>query len=688
MVSHHHQSLAQWCTDKKYVSKTRIQWNNGERLTTKLGWLGNIKYKYEPYVYSSMQYYTDYETVYVCCRGYKKIDSQCVPDCRPSCPTNSHCAGPDRCECSSGYVSFTSQPFCTKGYEMVNGKCVAVCVPSCPPNAKCVQPNQCSCSEGYTNVGSDLEVDNATLKCQAKCLPQCPENSYCERPNECVCKDGYSMNSEGKCEAVCSPACLENAFCKKPNQCECLEGYELGKVEEGVLECVPQCEDGCPENGFCSKPNQCECSQGYNLTANGRCEPVCDPPCPENSKCEEGNVCSCLRGYEMVDHHCEPVCEKPCPENSHCSEPNMCQCFNGYQPKNTSIYEFFCEPLCQPNCSAFARCAQPNKCECLEGYAMDEVEQCKPQCTGGCLNGLCYRPEVCICKAGYLMGPNQNCEPTCSMACQNGTCVEPEICQCSEGYRFQGGSVNICEPVCEPECHNGVCVEPNICICHENYEPLEIGEGAYNHSYCQKAMTTTSTATTINDKDHMITWASFTPGESSTTTLPLTTPKVSESTPIPLLENCVAHCQCWQEYDEFGTFHTNPQCVHLCMDPYDKPCLNLSLCHCDEVRTQLLCHIDEEDLEEEPQLYMCKIPRILPLGSTTTTTISTITSGTTPDGHSNEMQIIGDHQDPTAGQMLWIILASVIGICGLVAVVFVVYRKYCNHEDPLVEYEL
>ncbi|XP_073821261.1 uncharacterized protein [Musca autumnalis] len=698
-------SSAQLCTQRNYVTKTRIQWNNGERLTTKRGWLGNTKYKYEPYMYSTTQYYTDYETVFVCCQGYKKNgSSQCDPVCQPTCPANSHCVRPNVCECSSGYFSYSSHPSiakcepvcysgcsensrctspgvcsCSDGYKKnAEGKCVAICNPACPANAECLKPNQCSCSKGYEKV--ENTSGNETMICRAICSPECPENSLCSKPNECVCLEGYTKK-EDKCEPLCDSPCLENAFCKSPNQCECLEGYEL---EEETLACVAQCKNECPENAFCSKPNQCECKQGYAMTTNATCEPVCETKCPENARCTAPNTCSCLKGYKMLENNqCEPVCEKPCPENAHCTKPNKCECLNGYQLKMTSIYNIYCEPQCQNDCSTFGKCVAPNKCECFEGYEMDEMEQCRPICKDGCLNGLCYRPEVCICNAGYLMGPHNSCEPTCSLPCQNGTCVEPEICKCSEGYKLQEGSVNICEPLCEPECHNGMCVEPNICICHENYEPIEISAGSYNHSYCQKVTTTTTTyvqesTTTVEDISITETRSTIIATSPSVTPPPQnilhTTPY--ESTTTSTLQKCLQQCQCWQEHDDLGSISSTPQCVHLCLDPYDKLCLNLSLCHCDVAKSQLVCQIDEEDSDEEPLMYICKIPR--PSVTTITTTISTTTAMP-----SNEMIITTDSNEKS-GNILWIVVASIMGICGITALAFVAYWKYFKPEDPLI----
>lgn len=46
---------AQYCISFKPMMKTRVQWNNGQRLISKRNFFGVIKYKYEPYVYSTMQ---------------------------------------------------------------------------------------------------------------------------------------------------------------------------------------------------------------------------------------------------------------------------------------------------------------------------------------------------------------------------------------------------------------------------------------------------------------------------------------------------------------------------------------------------------------------------------------------------------------------------------------------------------
>lgn len=46
---------AQWCVTFKSVLKSRIQWNDGQRIVSKSTFFGGIKYKYEPYRYSTIQ---------------------------------------------------------------------------------------------------------------------------------------------------------------------------------------------------------------------------------------------------------------------------------------------------------------------------------------------------------------------------------------------------------------------------------------------------------------------------------------------------------------------------------------------------------------------------------------------------------------------------------------------------------
>ncbi|XP_065356858.1 cell death abnormality protein 1-like [Calliphora vicina] len=661
---------AQWCIIYRPVNKTRVQWNNGQRMVSKRNFFSAIKYKYEPYVYSTVQYYNDYERVSVCCDGYNKVsDTKCEPICKPSCPTNSHCIRPNICECDAKYRGYTAGPHIIQ--------CEPICLAGCSKNAQCIAPNQCECISGYEDTDS--------IGCQPICK-ECPLNSSCTKPNECTCNAGYLDNGLGECKPVCSKQCPEFSECTKPETCSCQENYEMKDDK-----CLPICEEKCPANSLCIKPNECDCEAGYEKTeqvnsTSFKCLAKCDNDCPAHSECVQPNVCECQPGYSRSqDLQCQPICENACPEHSSCSEPSKCLCEAGYQLKLSSVYNLFCEPVCQSNCSTFGKCVQPNKCECLEGYEMDEMEVCQPICSGGCKNGLCFQPEVCICKPGYLMGPQEECEPVCSMTCQNASCIEPEICQCHEGYRFQENSINICEPVCEPQCINGICVAANVCICNENFVPTATEEGL-NHSHCQLIQTsttdptketTTATEETIENEPKTTTdleITSLTEADISST-LHSDQLKQTTSSSLQSADICHENCQCWQEIDEYGPLVTK-QCSRICVDANDKPCLDLKHCQCDVAKNQLVCHIFEESMEadDDPFYYMCALQR------SKATTFKPM-----EEGKSNEMISLPPAK-PTDFP-LWgsasvgvLLVASAIG--GLL------YVRFKKVEEPIMEYEL
>lgn len=585
----------------------------------------------------------------------------CEPACSPACPENAYCSAPGLCSCKAGY---------NKSDE---GLCEPICDSKCREHSHCSSPNRCSCDEGYRN-DPNVAHNDTDLMCQPECKPECPSNAICSEPNKCTCMENYIM-VDSQCKAICDPECPENSYCKTPNQCDCLEGYEWGKLEDNSTECIAKCKEDCPQNGFCSRPNICDCSTGYIMSNNNTCEPVCESECPTNSRCSEPDLCSCLKGYEMVDHKCQAICEKPCPPYSECIVPNKCQCFAGYQMKMSSIHTIYCEPQCQTNCSTFGKCVQPNKCECLPGYEMNEMEECKPVCSHGCMNGLCYQPEICICNPGYLMGPHNQCEPVCSLPCQNGSCVEPEICQCTKGYNIKNGTVNICEPQCIPECINGICVDANICICHDNYEPLDLEQVGFNHNHCQRSKSTTvqvynrESETTPNMASTFPSTTAEQSEQSSTEAVPILE-NIMQSSTSPLLEDlqkCLTLCQCWEEYDEFGSFSNMRRCLLPCEDRHGRPCLNVSICQCEPTKPQLICQ-SEDDSDEEDFVYICKIPH----PKVTTEIPATVTE---------PIELKSTAKSNNGSTNVWIILVSVVGACGLTAIGYLVYKKCIQHQD-------
>ncbi|XP_046812020.1 uncharacterized protein LOC111682922 [Lucilia cuprina] len=622
-----------------------------------------------------------------CNSGYQmdSVSGECFPICN-NCPENSICTQPDQCTCNAGYLDNglgECKPICIKpcpefsectkpekctcqqNYKKnVNGKCEAICEQECPENSLCIKPNECSCQKGY----EEAEYINATrFKCLPKCNNGCPLNALCIKPNVCECQKGYRMSPDNVCQPVCENECPQYATCSEPNRCSCHEGYE-----QQELQCQPICEKACPEHASCREPNKCQCEAGYQMTEENICQPVCEDKCPQYATCIEPNKCSCNKGYELLEQQCQPVCEKSCPEHASCSEPNKCQCEAGYQLKLSSIYNLFCEPICQANCSTFGKCVQPNKCECLEGYEMDELEVCQPICSRGCKNGLCFQPEICICNPGYLMGPQEECEPFCSLPCQNGSCIEPEICQCHEGYKLKNNSINICEPLCDPQCINGICVAPNVCICHENYEPTTTAIGL-NHHNCQVVANITITTTTQPEFETSTYKQQSTAQMLTTlTTLDLTSTlnpdqlRQTSASNLVSADICNDRCHCWQEFDEYGPLITK-QCVRLCVDDFDKPCLDLNRCKCDVAKNHLICQAtdDSMELDDDPLFYRCNLERFK------ATTFKPLN-----DGVSSDMKSV-QPEKMSSFPWWWPVIAAVLVVSSvIVGLLYVRFRKF------------
>eukprot|EP00099_Drosophila_melanogaster_P018588 NP_609693.1 nimrod C1, isoform A [Drosophila melanogaster] len=471
-----------------------------------------------------------------------------------------------------------------------------------------------SCCEGYEG-----SVEN----CKPVCRQQCPQHGFCSSPNTCSCNAGYGGID---CHPVCPTVCGKNEFCDRPGVCSCQNGYKRTSPSDN---CLPVCEKECGHHSFCSEPGKCECEPGYEKVgngtvfpdgyknnSNGNCSPICPKDCGQNSRCVRPGVCECENGYAGDDGgtNCRPVCST-CPENGLCLSPGVCVCKPGYVMRND-----LCQPHCE-KCSDNAHCVAPNQCECFPGYESSGADKkCVPKCSKGCTNGFCFAPETCVCSIGYQMGPNQVCEPKCSLNCVHGKCTSPETCTCDPGYRFKDNSHHECDPICDSGCSNGHCVAPNFCICHDGYQlnstnpvtsmcqPIckgcqfgdcvapnvcECNVGYENINGLCELQTTTDSY------------------EYSTTTVELQSstvdPQLQTSTSEVPHSNCTAGCMCWIEYDGMGTFNT-AKCAKICVDPQDKPCLNLDNCQCDLSSGQLVCQEDSDmDYSGENSRYVCHI---------------------------------------------------------------------------------
>ncbi|KAH0567294.1 hypothetical protein KQX54_008159 [Cotesia glomerata] len=165
-----------------------------------------------------------------------------------------------------------------------------------------------------------------------------------------------------------------------------------------------------------------------------------------------------------------------------------------------------CRPVCSGDCP-MGLCVRPDECSCNIGYILVNTESgqaCEPHCPLDCTFGTCTAPNTCTCNDGYeLDDQGRKCVPSCtSPRCGLfSTCLSPENCVCAAGYKKASDSkIEVhCEPICDPACsNNSYCASPNKCLCDPGYkissatgsssEPVtcvpECSPGCENHSSC------------------------------------------------------------------------------------------------------------------------------------------------------------------------------------------------------------
>ncbi|KAL9876451.1 protein draper isoform X2 [Glossina fuscipes] len=506
--------------------------------------------------------------------------------------------------------------------------------------------------------------------------------TYYEYVPERVCCNGYHQVDDN-CEPTCYPSCSTNSTCFKPNLCRCTVGYYGNDDHSLLIKCSPYCEELCPPNSKCTAPNMCTCLEGYRKSPTGGedCEPICNHRCDVNAYCEKPEVCACKKGYEMIDNRCEPICLQPCPDQARCIEPNRCLCVEGYQMQLTSRYEHYCEPICEIKCSTFGKCIAPNKCECFNDYKLNaNTSICEPICSSGCENGQCLSPNMCVCNKGYLMGPDNKCQPICSQSCKQGRCIRPEQCECEKGFRLEKNSTVLCQPICEPPCTNGDCVAPNFCVCHKDYKHPD----DYKYHICEKSISlSTSTSETTEDftetsttteiytmADTTIDPLKFLKDDVTTSTVEHTGIKLpqtsNDSKTFTSLTECLKHCQCWQEYDDFGPLSTTT-CTAFCTYENDQQCLKGSLCKCDWKLKRMICHLaDGESFDDIPSLYQCKANAL---------------TAKVPELEKRSAK------EETSAYLLWLGIGSGLVILIILTNCIIYWKFSTRNSDYLVQYE-
>lgn len=147
--------------------------------------------------------------------------------CTQICENGGRCAGPDICQCPTGWTGID----CTK----------PTCDSPCGDNTVCVAPNTCACKPGFG--GTDCNT--------ALCVQECRNGGVCSAPDTCSCATGWF---DTNCTTpVCKQTCANGGNCTAPDTCACPSEWTGPDCR------VPVCRQTCQNSGYCVAPNTCAC---------------------------------------------------------------------------------------------------------------------------------------------------------------------------------------------------------------------------------------------------------------------------------------------------------------------------------------------------------------------------------------------------------------------------------------------
>ncbi|KAH8377998.1 hypothetical protein KR093_008454 [Drosophila rubida] len=228
--------------------------------------------------YETHETQLSYKVIAECCPGYLQMETGlCEPICERGCPAFASCVAPQRCQCTTGYVS-------ARNHRDGGHFCEPVCDAFCPAGTECVGPNTCACMEGYR---PDQPAGDAV---SAPCVPTCQRGDSCangkcnETIDLCVCNEGYSWSTVihscsvdtfrptsmetamemqtmttifSEDSGVSEPIVCEKGFVLYAGQCR-VEFFESN--EKQVKDCR---KTGCGAHQSCGEHGNCTCNMGY-----------------------------------------------------------------------------------------------------------------------------------------------------------------------------------------------------------------------------------------------------------------------------------------------------------------------------------------------------------------------------------------------------------------------------------------
>lgn len=248
--------------------------------------------------YNTHEEQISYKLVSECCPGYLQVESElCEPVCERGCPAFASCVAPQRCQCTTGYISAVA-------HRDGSHYCEPICERSCPTGSHCVAPNTCECKPGHQPLPPTGDGVSAP------CAPVCQvgdgcANGQCVDVEVCACNRGYFWNAES---SSCQPRNDEMMMLTSDDVTELEEhlnkspstpsAFIAADCEVGFILYAGECRaeffessDGKAKESHCTPTS---CGQHQNCNAEGKC--ACNAGYVEEEREDVNAKLSCRRG--------------------------------------------------------------------------------------------------------------------------------------------------------------------------------------------------------------------------------------------------------------------------------------------------------------------------------------------------------------------------------------------------------